>query len=185
MTDIALIWDRRLLFEKLFVEYGFECQRLSPIQIGSPYSPKFKMAILPVGFGNSAYTTVAKTVRSLATPLKRFVKKGGSLVAFSPYVDDYDFTWLDLPYRFKLLAREELVKIAVKTEHPAARIVDVLEAHTDGYLTSGRDSDVILTSNDGPVLTVTSMGEGHVILSAIHEFPARRFIEWALDVARA
>jgi hypothetical protein len=184
MTEIALIWDRPLLFEKLFVEYGFAYERVSPLQIGSAYSPKFKVAILPVGFGNPAYSTVAKSVRSLGTPLQQFVRKGGALVAFSPYVDGYDFTWLKLSCSFRLLAHDQPVKINVKKQHPAAHIVDVLEALTDGCFTGVSEDEVILESEDGAVLIVTSLGEGRIILSAIHEFPARRFIAWALDVAQ-
>lgn len=184
MTEIALIWDRPLLFEKLFVEYGFAYERVSPLQIGSAYSPKFKVAILPVGFGNPAYSTVAKSVRSLGTPLQQFVRKGGVLVVFSPYVDDYDFAWLGVSCQFRLLERDTLVKINVKTQHPAARILDVLEAHTDGYFIGAGQNDVILQSEDGAVLIVKTMDEGRVILSTIHEFPTRRFIAWTLDAAQ-
>ncbi len=183
MTEIALIWDRPLLFEKLFVEYGLECERVSPLQVGSPYAPRFRLAILPVGFANPAYTTLSKTIKSLSRPLLRFVRKGGSLIAFSPYVDDYDYTWLDLPYRFTLINRTELMGLRVKREHPAAQIVDILEAQTDGYLRGGDEGDVILTSADGPVLTVTPIERGRIVLSTVHEFPTRRFIEWALDAA--
>jgi len=185
MTEIALIWDRPLLFEKLFVEYGFACDRVSPLQIGSAYAPKFEVAILPVGFGNPAYSTVAKSVKSLGTPLREFVRKGGSLIAFSPYVDDYDCSWLGLPCRFRLLVRDEPVKIAVRREHPATQIVDVLEAHTDGYLTAASEHDAVLETEDGAVLIVTSSEKGRFVLSTIHEFPARRFIAWALESARA
>lgn len=184
MTEIALIWDRPLLFEKLFVEYGFACERVSPLQIGTAYAPKFEVAILPVGFGNPAYGTVAKAVKNLGTPLRQFVRKGGSLLAFSPYVNDYDFGWLGLPCRFRLVPRDELEKIVIKREHPATRIVDVLEAHTDGYLTDAIEHDVILETEDGPVLTVTLSGKGRFIVSTIHEFPARRFIAWVLESAR-
>ena len=106
------------------------------------------------------------------------------MVAFSPYVDDYDFVWLKLPHKFRLLARDKPVEIGVKRQHPAARILDVLEANTDGYFTGINEDDVILQSEDGAVLTVTTMGQGSIILSAIHEFPARRFIAWTLDVAQ-
>jgi len=184
MTEIALIWDRPLLFEKLFVEYGFACERVSPLQVGTAYSPKFDIAILPGGFGNPAYSTVAKSVKSLGTPLREFVRKGGSLVAFSPYVDGYDFGWLGLPFRFRLLVRDEPVKITVRRQHPATQIVDILEAQTDGYLTGANKHDVVLETEDGAVLTVTSSDKGRFILSTIHEFPARRFIAWALESAR-
>ena len=90
MSEIALIWDRPLLFEKLFVEYGVACARVSPLQIGTVYSPKFKVAILPVGFGNPAYSTVAKSVRNVGIFPQQFLRKGGVLVVFSPYVDDYE-----------------------------------------------------------------------------------------------
>jgi hypothetical protein len=184
MSDIALIWDRPLLFEKLFVEYGIACERVSPLQIGTAYSPKFKVAILPVGFGNPAYSTVAKSVRRLGTPLQQFLQKGGVLLVFSPYVDNYDFAWLGLPYKFKHLVRDTLLKITVRKQHPAADIIDVYEAHTDGYLIGVEENDVILQSEDGPVLMVKTVDEGRVILTTIHEFPARRFISWVVDVAR-
>ena len=184
MTEIALIWDRPILFEKLFVEYGFAFERVSPLQIGSAYSPKFKVAILPVGFGNPAYSTVAKSVKSLGTPLGQFVQDGGVLIAFSPYVDAYDFAWLKLSCTFRLLVHDKPVNMIVERQHPAVHILDVLEAQTDGYLTGMREEDVILRSEDGPVLIVTAAGEGQIVLSAIHEFPARRFIAWALDAAR-
>ncbi len=184
MSDIALIWDRPLLFEKLFVEYGIACERVSPLQIGTAYSPKFKVAILPVGFGNPAYSTVAKSVRRLGTPLQQFLQKGGVLLVFSPYVDNYDFAWLGLPYKFKHLVRDTLLKITVRVEHPAAHILDIYEAQTDGYLIGAEENDVILQSEDGPVLMVKTIDEGRVILTTIHEFPARRFISWVVDVAR-
>jgi hypothetical protein len=184
MSEIALIWDRPLLFEKLFVEYGVACERVSPLQIGTAYSPKFKVAILPVGFGNPAYSTVAKSVRKVSTPLQHFLRKGGVLIAFSPYVDDYDFAWLGLPYKFKHLVRDTLIKINVRKQHPAAHILDVCEAQTDGYLIGAEENDVILQSEDGAVLIVKPVDEGCVILTTIHEFPARQFITWVLEIAR-
>jgi hypothetical protein len=184
MGDIALIWDRPLLFEKLFVEYGVACARVSPLQIGTAYSPKFKVAILPVGFGNPAYSTVAKSVRRIGTPLQQFLRKGGVLIAFSPYVDDYDFAWLGLPYRVKHLVRDTPMEIDVRKQHPAAHILEMHEAYTDGCLTGTEENDVILQSEDGAVLIVKPVGEGRAILSTIHEFPARRFITWAADVAQ-
>ena len=77
------------------------------------------------------------------------------------------------------------MKIAIKREHPATQIVDVLEAHTDGYLTGAIEHDVVLEAEDGAVLAVTSSDKGRFILSTIHEFPARRFIAWVLESARA
>jgi hypothetical protein len=184
MTEIALIWDRPILFEKLFVEYGFTCERVSPLQIGSAYAPKFKVAILPAGFGHPAYSTVAKLVKTLRAPLRHFVEEGGVLIAFSPYVDAYDFAWLKLACSFRLRAHERPVNIYVKTQHPAAWILDVLEAQTDGYFAGARKDDAILCSEDGAVLLAKTAGEGHIILSAIHEFPSRRFIAWAVETAR-
>jgi hypothetical protein len=183
MSDIALIWDRPLLFEKLFVEYGLACARVSPLQIGTAYSPKFKVAILPVGFGNPAYSTVAKSVRSVGTPLQQFMRKGGVLIAFSPYVDDYDFAWLGLSCRVRHLVRDTPMKIEIRKQHPAAHILNAYEAYTDGYLIGVEENDVILQSEDGAVLIVKPVDQGLAILSTIHEFPARQFITWALNVA--
>ena len=106
------------------------------------------------------------------------------MIAFSPYVDAYDFAWLKLAYTFRFRPHEMPINIRVKTPHPAARILDVLEAQTDGFFAGVSEDDVILCSEDGAVLLVTTAGEGHIVLSAIHEFPARRFVAWAVETAR-
>jgi hypothetical protein len=183
MIDVALIWDRRMLFEKLFLEYEVTCERVSPMAVGTPYSPKYKVAIIPVGFGNPAYSSVAKVIKSLRTPLKNFVTDGGIVIVFSPFIDNYDFKWLDLPYGFKMILREDPVKIEQVKEHPAAHIVDILEARTDGYFTDVAEEDVILKSEDGAVLTLIPMGDGFFVLTTIHELPSRRFITWALETS--
>jgi hypothetical protein len=184
MIDVALIWDRRILFEKLFLEYGVTCEWVSPVAVGTPYSPKYKVAIIPVGFGNPAYSSVAKVIRSLRTPLKNFVTDGGIIIIFSPFIDNYDFKWLDLPYDFKMILRDDPMKIEQVKEHPAAHIVDILEARTDGYFVGVAERDVILKSKDGPVLTLIPMGEGSIILTTIHDLPSRRFIMWALETSK-
>jgi len=184
MIDVALIWDRPILFEKLFLEYGVTCVRVSPIAVGTPYSPKYKVAIIPVGFGNPAYSSVAKVIRSLRTALKNFVTDGGIILIFSPFIDNYDFKWLDLPYDFKMILRDDPMKIEQVKEHPAAHIVDILEARTDGYFVGVAENDVILKSKDGPVLTLIPMGDGSIILTTIHELPSRRFIMWTLETSK-
>ena len=184
MTDVALIWDRPMLFEKLFLEYGVTCERVSPIAVGTPYSPKYRVAIIPVGFGNPAYSSVAKVIRSLRTALKNFVTDGGIVTIFSPFIDNYDFKWLDLPYDFKMILRDDPMKIEQVKEHPAAHIVDILEARTDGYFAGVAERDVILKSKDGPVLTLIPMGDGLIILTTIHELPSRRFIMWMLEASK-
>ncbi len=173
-----------MLFEKLFLEYGVSCERVSPMAVGTPYSPKYKVAIIPVGFGNPAYSSVAKVIKSIRTPLKNFVTGGGIVIIFSPFIDNYDFKWLDLPYGFKMILRDDPVKIERIKEHPATHIVDVLEARTDGYLTNVAEGNILLTSEDGAVLTLIPMGDGIIILTTIHELPSRRFIAWALDTSR-
>jgi len=184
MIDVALIWDRRILFEKLFLEYGVTCERVSPIAVGTPYSPKYKVAIIPVGFGNPTYSSVAKVIRSLRIPLKNFVTDGGIVIIFSPFIDNYDFKWLDLPYDFKMILRDDPMKIEQVKEHPAAHIVDIPEARTDGYFIGVAERDVILKSKDGPVLTLIPIGDGSIVLTAIHELPSRRFIMWTLETSK-
>ncbi len=184
MIDVALIWDRPMLFEKLFLEYGVSCERVSPMAVGTPYSPEYKVAIIPVGFGNSAYLSVAKVIKSIRTPLKNFVIDGGIVIIFSPFIDNYDFKWLDLPYGFKMILRDDPVKIEQIKEHPASHIVDILEARTDGYFTNVAEENVLLKSKDGVVLTLIPMGDGFIVLTTIHELPSRRFIAWALDTSR-
>ncbi|HUW68478.1 MAG TPA: hypothetical protein VMW20_10650, partial [Candidatus Nanoarchaeia archaeon] len=58
MADIALLWDSRLLFEKFFIEHGFDHQLIHPANMGSPFLPPFKMILIPTGFANPKYSNI-------------------------------------------------------------------------------------------------------------------------------
>ena len=97
MTDIALIGEKTYLYEKLFADLGVSFQFLSPAILGSPFLPKFKVAVIPTGFANPQYCKTLPALQRLKSNISDFVKKGGVLTVFGPMIPEHDYDWLPLP----------------------------------------------------------------------------------------
>jgi len=177
MSDVILLWDGPLLFEKLFVEYGLECTRVLSTSLGTPYFPACKVLILPTGFANKQYTkTGAGLVRGKQS-LEKFVKKGGTLLIFSPLVPEYEYEWLS--FSLKYVMEENPCTPQPVGSHDAQKLVEniVLPAGCDGYF-SETDADVVLQDDKGrPIMVVKEIGEGLIVATTIHEFPAAEFFK--------
>ena len=76
MSDIALIGERTLLFEKLFDDLGASYQFLSPAILGSPFLPKYRMVMIPTGFANPDYSETLPALQRMKSNIANFVKNG-------------------------------------------------------------------------------------------------------------
>jgi len=81
MADIALMWDSRLLFEKFFIEHGFDHQLIHPANMGSPFLPPFKMILIPTGF---------------ASNLQLFYEYNDTIIQLQRSLSDFFISWFNL-----------------------------------------------------------------------------------------
>lgn len=177
MSDVILLWDSPLLFEKLFVEYGLECSRALSTSLCTPYLPACKVLILPTGFANNQYTKTGAGLERGKHSLEKFVTKGGTLLVFSPLVPEYEYEWL--PFSLKYVMEENLCTPQSVGEHDAQKLVEniVPPVGCDGYFTE-TDADVVLKDDrDRPIMVVKEIGEGLIVATTIHELPAVGFFE--------
>ncbi|MCQ6962677.1 hypothetical protein [Methanolobus chelungpuianus] len=183
MTDVMLLWDSPLLFEKLFAEHGIKCQRITAETIGTPFLPPCKCLVVPTGFANPAYTKVLGGLRRSKKQIERFVEKGGIVLAFGPMVEGHDFDWL--PMELKYVQKQMSADIC-KAKDESQCIVDKLEGvEFDGYLKNA-EGDVLLTDKKGRALMVSKKtGDGMIIVTTIHEFPSGDFLKWVLQKAKS
>ncbi len=177
MSDVILLWDCPLLFEKLFVEYGLQCTRALSTSLGTPYLPACKIMILPTGFANKQYTKTGVGLERGKRSLEKFVTKGGTLLVFSPLVPEYDYEWL--PFSLKYVMEENPCTPQPVGKHDAQKLVEniTLPAGCDGYFTE-TDADVVLNDEKGrPIMVVKEIGEGIIVATTVHELPSAGFFE--------
>jgi len=177
MSDIILLWDSPLLFEKLFVEYGLECSRALSTSLGTPYLPACKVLVLPTGFANKQYTKTGVGLERGKHSLEKFVAKGGTLLVFSPLVPEYEYEWL--PFSLKYVMEENPCIPKPVGEHDAQKLVKNIlpPVGCDGYFAE-TDANVILKDDrDRPIMVIKEIGDGMIVATTIHEFPAAEFFE--------
>ncbi|NYT19400.1 MAG: hypothetical protein GKC08_03805 [Methanosarcinales archaeon] len=184
MTDVLLLWDNPLLFEKLFKENGLKCQRILSTAIGTPFLPACKCVIVPTGFANSAYTKILPGIERNGKAFEKFVSAGGVLVVFGALVTKYDYNWLPMQLTYiEKHGETHLLRVGV---HETQCIVDdsSQSVECDGYF-SDTDGDVILKNDDGQaVMVVKKVGDGMIIATTVHEFPSPDFLSCVTDNAR-
>lgn len=184
MTDVMLIWDTPLLFEKLFLDNDLKCQRILSHAVGTPFLPSCKCIIIPTGFANPEYTKIAAGIERNGRAFEKFVKNGGILVVFGPMVPEYHYDWLPVELTY---VQEHGSTLAQKVgEHGAQCIITDADTpvECDGYF-SKTDTDVLLNNSDGkPVMVAKNVGDGIVVATTIHEFPSADFLSWVMERAK-
>jgi hypothetical protein len=183
VTDVSFLSDRGNVFEATFRDYGFSCQQVIPQALGSPFSQPSKLLIIPSGFADPKYYKILPALERNKDKIKGFIEKGGIVLAFGAMLDDYAYSWLPMDLKYHMQFKTRSLKL-VKPDSPAALLVEPGEKDCDGYFT-GHNGEAVMTLEDGrPVLVYKKFGEGHIIGSSIHEYPDKRFIEWACSKER-
>jgi hypothetical protein len=182
MPDIALIGDRTFLFEKLFQELGVSYNFLSPSILGSPFLPRYKMIMIPTGFANPQYSKTLPALQRTKFNIAEFIRRGGLLTVFGPLVPEHDYEWLPLKLKYVCECGSHEVAPA---KHECSCLLCTFTPECDGYLIPGEDFETVLVDGKSrAILVVGRYGEGLIVATSVHEFPAAEYIRWALNRAR-
>jgi hypothetical protein len=182
MTDVMLVWDSPLLFEKLFTECGLECMRVDDTALCTPFLPPSKCLILPTGFANPAYSKVCKGIGNKGKKLADFVKKGGTLIIFGPLVSSYSFEWL--PFKLEYIEEHEPFFLHQINHGDTPCIVENLSERVecDGYFSKAEATVILENERKQPVMIEKKIGKGKIMASTIHEFPSKKFITYMVEM---
>jgi hypothetical protein len=182
MSDIALIGERTFLFESLFKDLGVSYQFLQPGILGSPFLPNYRMVMIPTGFANPQYSKTLPALQRAKSSIAGFVKRGGVLTVFGPLVPEHDYSWLPMPLKY--VCELGLQRITA-TDHECSCLLCTLTPECDGYLLPGEGFETILKdSRERAILVMAKYGDGLIVATSVHEFPAAEYIKWALEKAR-
>lgn len=178
MTDIMLLWDAPILFEKLFLEHDIKCTRVLSNAIGTPFLPPCKCLMIPTGFANPAYTKIISGIEKNKKAIEEFVKKGGIVAVFGPMVSEHNYEWL--PMNLKYTQKHESTHLQTIDEHDAQCIIQDIDqpVECDGYFSETEDRVLIKNDEGKPVMVARQLGEGMIIATTIHEFPSPEYLRW-------
>lgn len=178
MPDIALIGERTFLFEKLFQELGITYQFLQPGILGSPFLPRYRMVMIPTGFANPQYSQTLPALHRMKSEIADFVKKGGVLTVFGPLVPEHDYEWLPLKLKYICDYGSHCVE---PSEHECSSLLCTFTPDCDGYLLPGDEFETVLKDGkERAILVMGKYGDGLIVATSVHEFPAAEYIKWAL-----
>jgi hypothetical protein len=173
MSDILVLWNKPLLWDRLFQEYGMSSSSALPDALLSSYLPPAKLILIPAGFMSEKYTTAAAsfTKEKAAGKLIQFVENGGNLLIFSPKINEpASFSWLSLPITFV----PESLFLEKKTF-----LLDRESFFCDGWFQNTGNCTVIESDDEGrPIHLMIQKGnekKGKIILSSIHEFLSKSY----------
>lgn len=178
MTDVSFLSDRGNVFEATLKEFGHTCQQVIPQAFGSPFCQPTKLLMVPSGFADPKYYKILPALERNRDKIAEFVEKGGIVLAFGAMVEDYTYGWLPMKLKYNMHFKTKNVRL-VKPDSPAATLVEPGMKDCDGYFTE-HDGETVMALDDGkPVLVHKKYGKGHIIAAALHEYPSKKFIEWA------
>jgi hypothetical protein len=179
MPDIALIGERTFLYEKLFGECGLSFQFVSPSLLGSPFLPQYKAVILPTGFANPQYSGALLALLRIGSNISSFVKRGGVLTVFGPMVSEHGYEWLPQPLRLRYICDLGARRAGISPDECSC-LLCTGTPECDGYLVPGEGFREVLRDEMGRcILAEAEIGEGLIVATSIHEFPAAEYIRWA------
>lgn len=183
MADAAFISDRGNVFDVVFREFGFTCMQIVPQAFGSPFCQPTKLLIVPSGFADPKYYKILPALERNREKIARFIENGGIVLAFGAMWDGYEYDWLPMKLKYKMQFKTRNVRL-IDQGSPAALLVEPGERDCDGYFTE-HDGDTVMALDDGrPVLVDKKYGKGRIVASALHEYPSKRFVEWACSGER-
>jgi len=182
MPEIALIGEGTFLFEKLFQELGITYQFLQPGILGSPFLPLYRMVMIPTGFANPQYSKTLPALHRMKSNIAEFMKKGGILTVFGPLVPEHDYEWLPLKLKYICDYGSHSVE---PSPHECASLLCTQTPECDGYLLPGDGFETVLKdAKKRAILVIGKWGDGLIVATSVHEFPAAEYIKWALRLSR-
>lgn len=174
----GLVWDTSTVFARLIEDAGVPCELVTPQLLATPFfRGQFVTLVIPTGFANRKYSSLLPALKAATSRIRTFLEKGGKILVYGAGDSREDaYCWLPFPVRYHMEYRSCHVRIEVPGEH---------ESLLQGYNPESVDSDGWFSDHDGTTLITCGgqtvclrkdVGEGTVLVTSIHEYPARCFI---------
>ncbi|HIH03609.1 MAG TPA: hypothetical protein HA263_07105 [Methanoregulaceae archaeon] len=175
----GLLWDAPVTFQRYVEDCGASCELVTPQLCAAPFfRGSFGALIVPTGFANPVYSKTLVALRASSDRVRRYLERGGALVVFGAAIDRPDaYDWLP----FRLVYRHQYGPCRVEPVESGLFEAlfggyDAAALECDGWFEEA-DAEVIATAAGRPVAVARRVGDGLVIATTVHEYPARSFLD--------
>ena len=175
----GFVWGTKQHFNRYIEECGIACELITPQMLAAPFfRPVINCLIIPTGFANPAYSNILPAVRASSSRITGFVENGGNLLVFGAAMDRADaYDWL--PFTLTYTHACSPRPVTCLPSSVAAGLLDDYDAtriECDGTFTAD-GAECVGSSGSDTVIIEKKTGAGTIIVTSIHEFPSRKFLQ--------
>jgi hypothetical protein len=172
--------DNSSTFRRFIEDCKVNCEVITPHLLAAPFfRGSYVALIVPTGFANRKYSLFLPVLRAKKDRIQSFLERGGRLLVFGAAEarpDAYDWLPFHAEYRHAYEERQVILP-------------DDWGLHTllEGYDCTGIPCDGTFPAHEGEVVGVSQEGEtvllgkrvgkGLAIVTSVHEYPSRRFLQ--------
>ncbi|UUX92950.1 hypothetical protein [Methanoplanus endosymbiosus] len=179
-SKAGIAWECEGYIHRYLGDCGINCEAVTPQLMAAPFfRGNFIAVIIPTGFANPVYSGLLPALRASSERIRKFVQKGGNVMVFGAMTDKpkvYDWLPFELEYNYEYFSSG----ILVREDHQFSSVMDdfdITDLEMDGYF-SGYGGNPLAETRDGKaVMIAEKYGDGHYLVTSIHEFPSREFLK--------
>ncbi|MCK9579540.1 MAG: hypothetical protein M0Q92_03695 [Methanoregula sp.] len=178
-TRAGFVWGTKQHFNRFIEESGIDCELITPHMLAAPFfRTTLNCLIVPTGFANPAYSNLLPALRASSSRIARFVGDGGNLLVFGASMEKPDaYDWLPFPVHYTHDCHPRAI-----TCNPSSDTCRILGDYDpsciecDGTFSSF-DADGVGYAWESAVILEKKIGNGTIVVTSIHEFPSRTFLQ--------
>jgi len=175
----GFVWETRQHFTRFIEECGIACEVVTPHMLAAPfYRGSFNCLIVPTGFGNPNYSKLLPALHAASPRILKFLDNGGNLLVYGAAIDNPSaYDWLPFPvtYRHECHPRKIICNASGISE-TIVEDYDTDRVECDGCFPK-HDGDAAGLGDGETAVIEKHVGKGCVVVTSIHEFPSKKFIE--------
>jgi glutamine amidotransferase-like uncharacterized protein len=175
----GFLWETRQHFTRFIEDCGIVCEVVTPHMLAAPfYCGSFNCLIIPTGFGNPQYSKLLPALRAASPRIQKFLENGGNLLVYGAAIDNPSaYDWLPFPVTYhhechprRVTCTPASIAEAIVEDYDPNRI------ECDGYFPA-HDGEAAGLGEQLAVVIEKQVGKGYVVITSIHEFPSKKFLD--------
>lgn len=166
-------------FNRFIEDSGIVCELITPYMLAAPFfRPTLNCLIIPTGFANPAYSNLLPALRASSSRITRFVENGGNLLVFGAAMEKADsYDWLPFPVQYTHDCHPRAINCI--PSRLTSRIIEDYDAsriECDGSFSSF-EAECTGLAGTSAVILEKKVGAGTIVVTSVHEFPSRSFLQ--------
>jgi hypothetical protein len=176
----GVLWDAPLTFRRVIEDSAIACEVITPHLLAAPFfRGSYVALIVPTGFANRKYSLLLPVLRAKKDRIQSYLERGGRLLVFGAAEarsDAYDWLPFAVKYSHGYVSREVTLPDQWGLQDLLAGY-DCTDIPCDGTFPSHEGEIIGVTREGETVLLGRRVGEGYVVITSVHEYPSRKFLQ--------